>query len=71
MIVRFILRADTDCAGCSCPLLPGEVAYRDEETGVIGHSKDCCADAAEALVDHHEHALFLSAFDLNVQGVAL
>jgi hypothetical protein len=69
MIVRLILRDHTDCAGCGVPLLPGEVGYRDTVTGTIGHSKECCADAVGELLDHHEHALFLSAFDLNAQGV--
>lgn len=68
MIERLILAKDCDCQGCGCPLMCGEVAYRNDATGTIGHSRECCTDAVGELLDHHERALFLAGFDLNLIG---
>lgn len=68
MIHRFVLRADTDCESCGCPLFTGEVAYRDERTGALGHSQECCSDRASEIADHAEHLAFLSGFDSNLIG---
>ena len=70
MITRLILRADCDCDSCGCPLMAGEVAYRDEKSGAVGHTQECCLDRAAEIADHREHLAFLSGFDRNlVAGV--
>ncbi len=66
MIHRLILRADTDCESCGCPLMAGEVAYRDDKTGAVGHSQGCCADRAAEIADNREHLAFLSGFNNNL-----
>lgn len=45
-LLRFILEMDADCDGCGCPLMPGEVAWRHEETFSIGCCQPCARDAA-------------------------
>ncbi len=70
MIRRIILTDHCDCAGCGVPLLPGEVAYRDDQTGTTGHDLDCAADALRDLIDQHEVAAFRAGFDLNLTGGA-
>lgn len=65
-IIRIVLDKETDCASCGCPLFPSEIAYQELVTGTIGHSDECCRDAVEALLDHHEVAAFRAGFDLNV-----
>ena len=71
-IARVVLSKDCDCEGCGCPLFHSEIAYREDVTGTVGHSEQCCCDAVEALLDHHEVAAFRAGFDLNVMagGVA-
>lgn len=70
-ILRVVLTRDCDCEGCGCPLMPGEIGYREQVTGTVGHSEGCCRDAVEALLDHHEVAAFRAGFDLNLIGGAV
>lgn len=65
-ILRLVLGKDCDCEGCGCPLFASEVAYREQVTGIVGHSEGYCKDAVEALLDHHEVAAFRAGFDLNL-----
>jgi len=68
-IERQILQRDCDCAGCGCPLMCGEISYREKVTGTVGHSEECCRGAVEELLDHHEVAAFRAGFDLNLVGI--
>ena len=45
-LVRITIDSDTDCGGCQCPLMAGEVAWQHEETWSIGCCQPCCRDAA-------------------------
>ncbi len=45
-LLRFVLDMDADCDGCGCPLMPGEVAWREEQTWSIGCCQPCARDAA-------------------------
>lgn len=67
-IARIVLGKDCDCEGCGCPLMAGEVGYREAVTGIVGHSEECCRDAVEALLDHHEVQAFRAGFELNVMA---
>lgn len=67
-IRRIVLEQDHDCDYCQCPLMPGEIAFRDDSTGATGCSIDCAHSASEALVDHHEIACFRAGFELNLIG---
>lgn len=68
MLDRIILRDHADCSCCGVPLMPGEVAYRDRQTGIVGHSQGCCLDAVAELTDHHEVNAFRAGCDLNLVG---
>lgn len=67
---RIVLEHDCDCGGCQCPLMAGEVAWRDETTGAVGCCQPCARDASEATLDRHEVAAFRAGFDLNLIGGA-
>ena len=43
---RVVLDHHADCDGCSCPLMPGEVAWQHEETWSTGCCQPCARDAA-------------------------
>lgn len=64
------LSHDCDCGGCQCPLMAGEVAWRDEATGAVGCCQPCTRDASEAVLDRHELAAFRMGFDLNLTAGA-
>ncbi len=65
MIHRIRIPEPCDCAGCSVPLFPSEIGYADSETGLVGHSLDCLADALAELRDANELALYRDCFELN------
>lgn len=52
----------TDCGSCRVLLIPGDMAYRDINTGVIGCCISCCCDAALIHHDRQESDDFHSAF---------
>jgi hypothetical protein len=50
--------------------MEGETGFQEQITGTIGCSEECCRDAVEALLDHHEVQAFRAGFDLNLMGGA-
>lgn len=69
-IHRIILQDDSQCDDCGNPLMFGEIAYRDLETGCTGCSHEHAQDAAHDQLDAQDVRHFRACFEANTEVTA-